>query len=661
MQPAVEPVPQIFIADIWRAFTKAGNISREHANVMDPAVLQSWRRCVFRLNPHARPRLSPMKGQALASILRTQSSLVSISTPVMEDIHQFVEGSDCAILLADGAACIMKAVGDDTAVANIDSLGLGRGTYWSEGQLGTNAMGIVLASAMPAQVVGAEHYFKLLHAYTTSAAPIHDVRGRVIGLLGVFGPVSQNSSHTLGLVMSAARAISNQMQAEWSLQEANRRLSEVNTIMGAISDGVIAWDAEGEITHVNACAGDMLKLNTRAVLGRPLHDVLQLPPVIVEAVENHHELRNVEVIFRINSHSARALVSLRPIFEASAEPVGYIALLSPIEQVRQLIQQQAGTDATLTLDDVYGQSPAMRQVVRQARIAARGTAPVLLRGEGGVGKNHLAQAIHNDGTRAEKPFLAINCRAIPHELMAGELLGREKDLVTQGRPSKFELADGGTLLLDQIESLSLEMQAALLQVIETGQVMRLGGTHPISTDVRIIVATSTNLEKLVADGSFMPHLYYRFGVFNITIPPLRERAEDMPLLAERFLARITRRDERATWIDDEALGILRRYPWPGNVRELEGVLERAILQSEDGVIHATHLPEAVRNGRVLVSSSPNAEPVLSIAEAEREAIIRAGWACRGHVTEMAQLLQIGRTTLWRKMRHHNITPEQFKE
>lgn len=162
-------------------------------------------------------------------------------------------------------------------------------------------------------------------------------------------------------------------------------------------------------------------------------------------------------------------------------------------------------------------------------------------------------------------------------------------------------------------------------------------------------------------GGFLSHLYYRFGVFNITIPPLRQRAEDLPLLAERFLARITERDSRATWIDDEAMTIVRRYPWPVNVRELESALERALHQSKDGSIRASHLPDVVRQGRVITSHSVQPQPLLSMTDAEREVIILAGWACWERVGEMARDLQIGRTTLWRKMKRHNITPDQFKQ
>lgn len=652
-------IDQNTLASIWQTFMQTGKVTREQKDLLDPTILLSWQRCMPRLNPQALPRLSPVRGQAFSSLLRTQSELITVATPVIEDIHQLLKGTDCSIVLTDSSACNLFMAGEPPALNLIESYGLGQGAYWAEGQMGTNAAGVALVNAMPTYVVGPEHYFSVYHKLFSSAAPIHNLHGRILGTVGICGPLEAASSYTLALAMSAALAISNQIQAAWSLEEANHRLSEVNAVLSAITEGVLAWNFDGEIHHINTQACSLLGLNPTSALGHRINEVLDLPELVSEAIAHDEELRNREVSLQINGRSVRSLISLRAIKDTIGQPVGYIALLRPIEQVRQLVQQQAGTRASLTIDDVYGQTPAMRHVLNQSRIAAKGTAPILLRGEGGVGKNHLAQAIHNDGARASKPFLSINCRAIPHELMIGELLGEdESDHV---RPSKFELADGGTLFLDQVDSLSLEMQAAVLQVIETGHLLHLGGKQPIPVDVRIIAATSKNLEDLVNEGGFLPHLYYRFGVFNIYIPPLRQRSEDIPLLAERFLARITRRDNRATWIDDAAMEALMRYPWPGNVRELESVLERAIHYSREGVIRLTNLPDTTRQRRVITDYSQQSQPVLSVTEAEREAIIRAGWACKGRVSEMARQLQIGRTTLWRKMKRHNISPEQFKQ
>ncbi len=660
MQPVANPVDEKMLAQIWRSFTETGRIDGPEKAIVDPVVLRSWQRCIFRLDPLARPRPNKAGEQVLESILKAQAGLISVAIPVMEDIHQFIEGSKCTILLADATACIHTIVGDAEAINTLEQAGLGRGIYWSEGQLGTNALGLVLMEAMPILVIGPEHYGAAYHHLASAAAPIHDVRGRIIGIIAIVGPAKTGSSHTLALVMAAARAISNQLQTDWYLEAANLHLTEVNAVLGAISEGVIAWGENGRIHHANAQVGDILQLNPAAIVGRPLQEFLQMPPNLTKAIEDNREMRDEEATFRVDGRSITCLASLRLIGEGAARPAGYIVMLRPIEQVRQLVHQQLGTQATLTLDDLTSQTPRMREILRQARIAARGTAPVLIRGEGGVGKNHLARAIHNDSQRAEKPFIVIDCRAIPHELMPSEFLGRERGTGILGRPSKFELAHGGTLLLDQVETLSLELQTALLRVLETGHVMRLGGSRPIQLDVRIMAATTANLETNVAEGSFIPHLYYRFGVFNIEIPPLRERVEDIPLVAERFLARISQRDDRPYWINDETVAILCRYPWPGNVREMESVLERAISQSHDGVIRVVDLPEVVRSGRIITSDSPQAEPLLSVADAEREAIIRAGKACQGQVTEMARQLGIGRTTLWRKMKRLNLSAADFK-
>lgn len=660
MQPLAYPVDNEMLTLAWESFMIEGQLDWPTRASADPAILRSWQRCIFRLDPRTRPRPNKASHQVLESILKAQANLVTVATPFMEDIHQFIEGSGCAILLADGTACIHTLVGDADAVAALEEAGLGRGTYWAEGQMGTNALSMTLFEAMPILVIGPEHFIADCHHLASAAAPIHDIRGRIAGIMAIVGPTESGSPHMLALVMAAARAISNQLQADWFLGEANLHLTEVNTVLGAISEAVIAWGESGLIHHANAKVAEILDLNPAAIVGRPLDDTLELPLNLARAIQDNREVQDEEVTFRVNGRPITCLASLRPIGEGAMPPAGYIVMLRPIEQVRQLVHQQMGTQATLTLDDLSSQSIRMREVLRQARIAARGTAPVLIQGEGGVGKNHLARAIHNDSYRADKPFIVIDCRAIPHELMASEFLGLERGTGILGRPSKFELAHGGTLLLDQVESLSLELQTALLRVLETGHVMRLGGARPIQLDVRIMAATTANMEQLVAEDSFISHLYYRFGVFNITIPPVRERLEDVPLIAERFLARISSQDDQAYWIDEEALAILRRYPWPGNVREMESVLERAISQSHNEVIRVVDLPEGVRSGRVITTASPQPQPILSVADAEREAIIRAGRACQGRVSQMAEQLGIGRTTLWRKMKLLHITAEDFK-
>ncbi len=664
MQPQNYPVALDELERLWRLFVSTGRLEDEERQKLDPVIWRSWQRCYLRLDPTAQPHLTTLGEDAFHSVQVKNFDLIAVARPIMEDIHQFVEGSNVAVLLADGAGCILDLLGDAPMLEAIRERGCGAGVYWSEGRMGTNAIGLVLLEATPIQVVGPEHYFQVYHEFACAAAPIHDVGGRTVGVLAVAGPVSDAHSHTLSTVMAAARAITNQLQTDMYLQEANRRLSELRSLFEAISEGVLSWNVNGQITHVNRQAGDILGVVPESVVGRPLGDVLELPETVLHAVQSNGELKDVEATFVVNGRSVNCILSLRPVRVGLQQPIGYIATLRPIERVRQLVHRLVGAQATLTLESVLGESPSMRRVRRQARVAAQGTAPVLLRGEDGVGKNPLARAIHNESPRAQGPFIAINCLAIPHELMLSEFLGYEggafSGALEEGRPSKFELADGGTLFLDEVESLTLEMQAALLQVIDTGHVMRLGSTRPIPVDVRIIAATSADLERLVSEGSFSAELYYRFGVFTIVIPPLRDHLEDIPLLVERTLARVRQQIGRPVHVSNEVLSLLQRYPWPGNVRELENMLERAALLAEDGRIEPQHLPQVLRQGRHWYADNGQLEPVLSMSEAEQEAILRAARACRGRVQCMAEVLGISRTTLWRKLKLYHIDLDQFR-
>jgi transcriptional activator for dhaKLM operon len=659
MIPTAYPLSLDLLTQLWQEYVQTGNCTTAHPLLPDPVVVRSWQRCALRFSPLAAPRLTRLKGLASTAVFRSQQEFVNFALPFLEDTYQFIEGSGCALLLADGTACVLELLGDGAAVEQLVQNGWDRGTYWAEGQMGTNAVGLCLFTAMPTQVVGAEHYFAALHQWVTTAAPIHAVNGRIAGVVAVLGPVDGATSHTISMVMAVARAITNQLQAEWLQEETNRHLSEMSTLLAAMDDGVLAWDEAGMITHINQQAGDMLHLHPASVTGQPVADFVQFPGIVQKALLTPSSLHDVEVVLMVGGRSLPVLVNLR-LVQRGSRVVGYMLMIRPLEKVRQFVQQQMGANVNLSVDDFFGQSAEMQRVLRQVTTAARGRVPVLLRGEGGVGKNLMAQIIHSVGPRAQRPFLAVNCRAIPRDLMLPEFLGVEGSAERSGRPSKFELVDGGTLLLDQVEQLTLEMQAVLLHVIETRHVMRLESTYPIPVDVRIITTTAVDLEQQVADGRFLSQLYYRLGIFNLLLPPLRHRVEDIPLLVERFLQRRAKQSLPPIGVHEQALAVMQRYPWPGNVRELESVLELA-SSSCDGQITVQDLPDSVRHGRVITDTSPVPKPVHTVAEMEKEAILRAGISCGWHISQMAQQLGIGRTTLWRKMKRYNIALEQFKE
>ena len=271
----------------------------------------------------------------------------------------------------------------------------------------------------------------------------------------------------------------------------------------------------------------------------------------------------------------------------------------------------------------------------------------------------MARAIHNESARAEGPFVSVNCRALPRDLVVGEFLGFEAGVLrgSQGQPSKFELAHGGTLHLEEVDALPLEMQGALLRVIDSGEVMRLGGSRVIPVDVRFIVSASVNLERHVINGEFRADLFYALSRISIHLPALRDRMADLPLIVNATLDRLRRQSGRRVEVSNEALQLLRHYRWPGNVRELENALERAAVLADSGIIEAQHLPDSIR-GRGWPGEPIEYVPALH--EAEYEAILRAASACQGNLTKMAEMLGIGRTTLWRKIKASNIRVEDFR-
>ncbi|MBN1486588.1 MAG: sigma 54-interacting transcriptional regulator, partial [Anaerolineae bacterium] len=555
---------------VWWSFVETGNLEQANLLGVEPCIMRSWQRCSLRLNPRSIPRPTILPATSFVGVLQNQFDLLAIARPLLEDIYQLTEDTRCAIVLADAAACILDIIGSVEIVGWLQHRYMRPGTYWNENQMGTNSIALALNEAMPVRVPGALHYLEALHSLNDVAAPIHDVSGRVIGVLAVVAMPDMLYPLDRSLVMASARAIENHLQTDMYYHDVNRRMTELNSLLTAISEGIISWNADGVIMHINARAGEILGLKPRTVQGRPMVDILGLPSSVQNAINARQSLQDVEASLRVDGRMVECLISIRPITQVAEASVGYLLSLQPIQQVRRLVNRMVGAHVYVTLGEALIRTEATSEVWEQVKLAARGTSPVLLRGESGVGKTTIARAIHNEGNRSSGPFISINCTTLPHELMISEFLGYEggafSGALEQGRPSKFEMADGGTLFLDEVEGLTLKMQAALLQVIETGVVMRLGATRPIPVNVRIIAATSVDLIEKVSAGHFRRDLYYYLSAYTIVIPPLRERVEDIQFLSQRFLNRYSHQHGRQLRISRSAMTLMQRYPWPGNVR-----------------------------------------------------------------------------------------------
>lgn len=663
MQPGRKHFDLVELTTVWEHFQIHRTVSDKIE--MDPLVMASWQRCAPRLNAMGTPQWISVSADVLPSLLNQNMTLRAIARPIMEDIHQFIEGTQAVLILTDRTNCVLEVVGNKDMRGDVEQLGIRQGIYLNEGHIGTNGWAVALLESSPIQIVGSEHWLNCFHTLSTVAAPIYDLEGNPLGAIGLLEYAASGTAQSLGIVVAAAKAIENQWQATLFVHEANTKATQLNATLNAISEGIIAWTAQGVIMHLNHAAGELLNLTPSVVVGRKLNEYISLPENLTRAIENAEELSDVETtLSTVEGMVCECLIGLRTICTPDGQPTTHIITLQKIAQVHQLVTKLAGAHARLMIDDIVGHTSAAKRIRRQALSAADAKACVLLIGESGTGKNVLARAIHNSGSRASGPFLAINCRAIPHTLALGEFLGFEAGAFNSGpstgQPSKFELAHGGTLFLEEIEALPLDTQAALLRVIEAGDVIRLGGTRVIPVNTRIIAATDSHLDTLAAEGAFRSDLLLRLSSFVINTIPLHDRPDDVPILVERLLEKLSAQIHQTVTITPAAIEILCAYHWPGNIRELESIVERAVLVCEGQTIRPDHLPPVVRQRRVITKTKQTLEPVRSLSEAEESTILAAVQVTHGNLTQTAQLLGIGRTTLWRKIKWLGVDIDDYR-
>lgn len=314
--------------------------------------------------------------------------------------------------------------------------------------------------------------------------------------------------------------------------------------------------------------------------------------------------------------------------------------------------------------NIIGNSHEMRDVYEQVATVARTDTTVLLRGESGTGKELIAEALHYNSLRSEKPFIRVNCAAIPENLIESEFFGYEKGAFTGAvsrKKGRFELADGGTLFLDEVGEISAMTQVKLLRVLQEQQFERVGGTETLSVDVRVIAGTNADLEIMMGDGNFREDLYYRLNVFSIFLPPLRDRRTDILLLADHFMLKYGRKHNKAVKrISTPAIDMLMRYHWPGNVRELENCVERAVLVCEDQVIHSYHLPPTLQTSESSDTIS-NLSLENAVAAYEKELIQDALKTTRGNRAKAARLLDTTERIMGYKLGKYEIDVKRFKQ
>jgi transcriptional regulator of aroF, aroG, tyrA and aromatic amino acid transport len=441
-----------------------------------------------------------------------------------------------------------------------------------------------------------------------------------------------------------------------------RREKRFQVVLDSISDGILSINEDGELTTINRVARDMLDCRDEDLLGRKLLD-LELPDTSLLACLEGKTYSHVKRSLTRGARRQQFLASGRVIRDSRERIVGAVEVLRDMKGVREMASAVA-SEPQVTFSDIVGQSPAFRQMIALAEKIAPTDGVVSIRGESGTGKELFASAIHVASGR-RGPFIPVNCAALPETLLESELFGYVGGAFSgaqkEGRAGLFEAARQGTIFLDEIAEMSAALQAKMLRVVQDGKLRRIGSNEEITVNARVITATNRDLEQLIRQGRFLEDLYYLINLFPVHIPPLRERLEDLPLLAEHFLFRVNARlGLHARQLTDAALAKLKSHHWPGNVREFRNVIERAAILSGSEQISDDSIRFSFEFGRSFssVATGPGTESLASqVARLERQAIQAAIQHSRSK-RQAASLLGLSHTALLKKLRKYQMETKE---
>ncbi|MFC5300837.1 sigma-54-dependent Fis family transcriptional regulator [Azospira restricta] len=634
------------------------------AELIDPMVLRSWERC-------RRFGLSEAEGHVGGesldrATLHTEQErnhlLLRQSRPIMEQLYEQIRESGSMVILADQNGLILESVGDADFVSRADRVALMAGASWDENLRGTNAIGTTIAEEAPSAILGSEHFLEHNGFLTCCASPIFGADGRLIGVLDISSDYRNHQRHTLGLVRLSSQLVEKRLFESQHARDILVCFHSRVDYLGSPGEGMAAVSPDGQVLAINRAGLQLLGIRRVDAVRRDFSLVFEttLAGVIDRA------RRDPQAICEVPAGRDRTFfLRLRgqaPLPRALGRTYDDLPTAAPS-------RREAARTPALTLDTLNtGDAQLQAAIDRSRRVLGRDI-PILIQGESGAGKEIFAKAFHNSGPRRDGPFVALNCAAIPENLIESELFGYQGGAFTgarkEGAPGKIQQAHGGTLFLDEIGDMPLHLQARLLRVLQERSITPLGSTKAIQVDISLLCATHRRLREEVARGSFREDLYYRLNGLCITLPALRERG-DIRQLAQR-LADLEAGQRAPVAFSERAMTAIERYAWPGNIRQMNNVIRVAIalLDENEALITESHLPEELFDaapaathaapvavpGDATAAGSYALPPLAgaSLDEIGRQAALRALDAAGGNVSAAARQLGISRNTLYRKL------------
>lgn len=597
----------------------------------------------FGIDPMSRNTLQEcISNEALNERREHNAELLQVVLPHFAEFFELLSPDDFLIAAVDADGYILHITGSERLTTQYRTRNCAPGFRWTEKDVGTTAISMCHKHHIPIQLTGADHYCHLAHHLTSSSAPIFGGGGELLGILVVSGAKEFTHPHTLYMVTTAARAAERQLRVMRRNKALALHIGFFDKVIESASTGLLILNREGEIWKINGKGAQILKAND--LEGKHISELKGLSLDINKLQNASQQWVNKECWVRCDRGTVPIIYTAQAVLSETNELLGAVLVFNEMSEIQKMAENISGAKAHYTFPMIVGHSPKFLGAIDLAQKAADSVVTVLLQGETGTGKELFAQAIHNHGKRSQYPFVPINCGAIPADLLESELFGYVEGTFTGavkgGRPGKFELADGGTILLDEIGDMPHHMQVKLLRVLQTAEVYRIGARKPVKINTRIIASTHVNLSKAVAQGRFREDLYYRLNVLPINIPPLRHRgAEDILELATLFLNRGT---PLPLTFSHEAEQALISYRWPGNVRELENIVQRALHRCEGEVLDVEHFA---------LPNTDNAQRISTgtLKEMEYKLIKATLKETEHNMVESARRLGISRATLYRKV------------
>ncbi len=607
----------------------------------------------------------PMFSEAeFEQIKKDSIMLFAYSNRFITQVMEYQNSPRIVFALFDEQGCLLRLYGTPKSLDNIALCGISVRTNWSGEAIGTNAVSLGLKYSRAVEISGAQNHCQLLSNCAVYFSPVileEDASeiSVVCGGIAIIVPLEHANPAFLMTVVAITGDVnlhlfmSNYLYRVYLEEERGMAMVDIDTRTGKM----YFMYYNNSLLKVLDVPYTDLYFKSIDTLFDPLPKNQEFWTVLKERLS----VSNCPIRLSVKGKEDEYLVTSEPYYQKRLGFSGLRFFFTSSKVISAQVSKKIGNNAIITFQDILGNSPCIQETIRYAKIISKSDGNVLILGESGAGKDIYAQAIHNASKRCNKPFIAVNCAAFPRELIASELFGYDGGAFTgsrrNGNIGKFELANTGTIFLDEIGNMPLELQAVLLRVIEQKSFMRLGGNTLINVDVKIIAATNANLSQLVEQRKFRADLYYRLSTLCLKIPPLRERGNDVILLAEHFISLVSKRIQRSLFrtLSEETKKLLLSLPWKGNVRELQNIIEGIVHLYPVTVIEPKHIRQYLgMKGDDVWGLSESPAQLLQPAKKEayalsEEQIADALRVCRYNKSQAARHLGISRNTLYRHM------------